>query len=72
MTPWHEYLMDVYVTCKILIAITCIPIGLLISFVSLDLEDLKRAIWGAILVFLGVIIPVLSPTPQVLIKLLEW
>ena len=72
MTPWHEYLMDVYVTCKALIAVTCIPIGLLITCTSLDRYNLKLAVWGVLLAFLGLAIPLLLPTQQVLIKLLEW
>ena len=72
MTPWHEYLMDVYVTCKALIAVTCIPIGLIITCTSLDRYNLKQAVWGLLLAFLGLAIPLLLPTQQVLIKLLEW
>ena len=72
MTPWHEYLVDVYVTCKALIAVTCIPIGIIITGASLDAHELTRAAWGLLLVFLGLAIPLLTPTVQVLVKLLEW
>ena len=72
MTPWHEYLMDVYITTKALIAITCIPIGIIITGANLDEDKVTRAVWGVILIFLGLAIPLLTPTVQVLIKLLEW
>lgn len=72
MTAWHEYLIDVYITSKFLLAITCIPIGIIITGASLDAKEVTQAVWGVLLVFLGVAIPLLSPTPQVLIKLLEW
>ena len=72
MTPWHEYLMDVYITAKFLIAIICITIGIIITCVSLEEHEVTRAAWGLLLVFLGVVIPLLTPTVQVLVKLLEW
>lgn len=72
MTAWHEYLIGVYITSKFLLSITCIPIGIIITGVSLDAKELTQAVWGVLLVFLGVAILLLSPTPQVLIKLLEW
>lgn len=72
MTPWHEYLMDVYVTCKVLIAGTCIPIGILQTCVGLDVYDSKRVVWGFLLALLGLAIPMLLPTQEILIKLLEW
>lgn len=72
MTPWHEYLIDVYITSKFFIALTCIPIGIIITGVSLEADELRQVVWGVLLAFLGLAIPLLSPTPQVLIKLLEW
>ena len=72
MTPWHEYLMDVYVTCKALIAVTCIPIGVIQTCVGLDVGDSKRITRGLLLVFLGLAISLLLPTQAILIKLLEW
>lgn len=72
MTPWHEYLMIVYVMCKFLIVITCIPIGLILTAVGTDLQDLKLVVGGVLLAFLGLAIPVLLPTQEILIKLLEW
>ena len=72
MTPWHEYLMDVYVTCKALIAVTCIPIGVIHACVGLDVYDSKRVIWGCLLALFGLAIPLLLPTQEILIKLLEW
>nr|DAS92515.1 MAG TPA: hypothetical protein [Caudoviricetes sp.] len=72
MTPWHEYLIDVYITSKFLIAGTCFPIGIIITCVSLEENGLRRAVWGFLLAFLGLAIPVLLPSPQILIKLLEW
>ena len=72
MTAWHEYLIEVYITAKFLIAVTCIPIGIIITGASLDAHELTRAVWGVLLIFLGLAIPLLSPTQQVLVKLLEW
>ena len=72
MTPWHEYLMDVYVVCKVLIVGTCTPIGVIQACVGLDEYDSKRAIWGLLLALFGVAIPMLLPTQEILIKLLEW
>lgn len=72
MTPWHEYLMDVYVTCKVLIAGACIPIGVIQTCVGLDEYDSKRAVWGFLLALFGLAIPMLLPTQAILIKLLEW
>ena len=72
MTPWHEYLMDVYITCKALIAVTCIPAGITITCLGLDFYDLKKIIGGFILAFLGVAIPLLLPTQAILVNLLEW
>lgn len=72
MTPWHEYLMDVYLTSKCLIAITCIPIGLVMAGINADLQNFKLTICGFILAFLGLAIPLLLPTQAILVKLLEW
>lgn len=72
MTPWHEYLMDVYITSKVLVAITCIPIGLIMTCISSDLNNFKLTVCGLLLAFLGLAIPMLLPTQQLLIKLLEW
>lgn len=72
MTPWHAYLMDVYVTCKFLIAITCIPTGIILIAVGSDTYSLTKAVAGLILAFLGLAIPLLLPTQEILIKLLEW
>ena len=72
MTPWHEYLIEVYITAKFLIAVKCIPIGIIITGANLDEDEVTRAVWGVLLIFLGLAIPWLSPTPQVLVKLLEW
>lgn len=69
MTPWHEYLMDVYITCKVLIAGTCIPIGIIITCIGLDFYDFKRIVGGFLLALLGVAIPMLLPTQAILIKL---
>ena len=72
MTAWHEYLIEVYITAKFLIAGTCIPIGIIITCVSLEEDGLRQVVWGVFLAFLGLAIPLLSPTQQVLVKLLEW
>ena len=64
--------MDVYILCKFLIAVTCIPIGLILASVGSDLQDLKLFVGGFILTFLGLAIPLLLPTQAILIKLLEW
>lgn len=72
MTPWHEYLMDVYVACKVLIAGACIPIGIIQMCVGLDVYGSNRVVWGFLLALLGVAIPMLLPTQEILIKLLEW
>ena len=72
MTPWHEYLMDVYITSKVLIAITCIPIGLLMTGINADLHNFKLTVCGLLLAFLGLAIPMLLPTQAILVKLLEW
>ena len=72
MTPWHEYLMDVYVTCKVLVAGTCIPIGIMKMCVGLDVQDSKRVVKGFLLALLGLAIPMRLPTQVILIKLLEW
>lgn len=72
MTPWHEYLMDVYITSKFLIALICIPSGVCIACLGSDTCSFKTLVCGLILAFLGVAIPVLLPTQQLLIKLLGW
>lgn len=72
MTPWHAYLIDVYIICKALIAVTCIPIGVIQTCVGLDVSDSNRITWGLLLAFLGLAIPLLLPTRAILIKLLEW
>lgn len=72
MTPWHEYLMDLYITSKILIAILCIPSGLCIACFGADTYNFKTLVCGFILAFLGVALPALLPAQQILIKLLGW
>ena len=72
MTAWQEYLLDVYITCKFLVALACIPLGVIIAGVAADNYNLTTAVAGVILAFLGLAIPLLLPTQAILIKLLGW
>lgn len=72
MTPWQEYLVHIYDTCKYLIACMSICIGIIIMCMGGATDNVKLIVWGVIIAVLGLTISMLLPPESLFIKILGW
>lgn len=72
MTAWHEYLLELYSTCKFLIALVSVSVGFLIATFGANEDNISLIKNGMLLLCGGISITAILPSRELLARILKW